>query len=618
MRKSFALLVILLGALHAVAQKSVRLQSPDKKNVITFSIEPTGLSYTIANGKKTIIERSEFSLELGDGNWIAAGLSKTSETKQAVNETYQLPFGKRSTYTNYYNGLKVELKSAKGESGRLEMRAYNDGLAFRFILTRPGDIQVHNEYTQFNVGANKTVYVQKWDKAYEGFYDQRTLDTLNNKQVLLFPALLKADEQTWCLITEATTMDFYPGVQLQKDEQFPNALKTILPQSSFTVRDSVVTPWRVFITGALSTVVESSLVDNLNPPSQIKDMSWIKPGVAVFPWWADHLASSNEEVLRKYVDAAAEMGWEWIEFDVALVGTDYHTSRLWESTPWIADFVKYAHSKNIKVYGWDELKALNTPAKRAYLYGKYRDLGIDGIKIDFLDSDKLEVMRFHKEALEDAAKYKLMVSFHGETLPRGLRRTWPNLITHEAVRGAEYYTFPGYPEPNPVHNTTLPFTRNVVGSMDYTPCTFSAKTRKTTYAHELALPFVFESGWIAMADSPEEYLKSPARLILEKLEAAWDETKLLAGYPGEFVVMARRKNNDWFIAAINAGTERKVDVDVKSLGINNAVIELYTDGKTQNDLSVEKMNVTNGKITLPLKVNGGFVFVVPSPLPPSN
>jgi alpha-glucosidase len=153
--------------------------------------------------------------------------------------------------------------------------------------------------------------------------------------------------------------------------------------------------------------------------------------------------------------------------------------------------------------------------------------------------------------------------------------------------------------------------------MDYTPCTFSAKTRKTTYAHELALPFVFESGWIAMADSPEEYLKSAARPILKKLEAAWDETKLLAGYPGEFVVMARRKNNEWFIAAINAGTERKVDVDLKSLGIHSAVIELYIDGKTQNELSAEKMSVTNGKITLPLKLNGGFVFVVSRPLPSS-
>lgn len=592
----------------AFTQTPVQLKSPDKQNEITFSFEAGGMFYSTCYKKQTIIHRSLFSIELNDGVWGKGGVKQVSKKLQRVNETYQLPFGKQSVYVNNYNSLAVILKNDQGEQGILQMRAYNDGTAFRFLLYRKGLIEVHNEHTQFNTGEGKLLYVQKWDKAYEGFYDARKLDTLQAEQVLLFPALLKADSNTWCLVTEAANQDIYPGIQLKKDAQLPAALKTILPQSGFTVADSLVTPWRTFITGSLATVTESSIVDNLNPPSQIEDMSWITPGVAVFPWWADHFASSNEAVLKKYVDMAAEMKWEWIEFDVALVGTDFHTSKLWETTDWIAGFVQYAHSKNIKVYGWDELKALNTPEKRAYLFGRYKQLGIDGIKIDFLDSDELEVMRFRKEAVADAVKYKMMVSFHGETMPRGLRRTFPNLITHEAVRGAEYYTFPGNPAPNAVHNTTLPFTRNVVGSMDYTPATFSAKLKTTSYAHELALPFIFESGWTVMADAPEEYLNSPAKPILQKLQAAWDETKLLDGYPGEYVVMARRKGDEWFVAAINANTERTVQIDIAKMGNILSSLEVYTDGSTPDKLKVEQMKPINGVVKILLKPNGGFVF----------
>jgi len=593
---------------NVFAQSFVQLKSPDKQNEITFSFEAGGMFYSTSYKKQRIINRSLFSVELKEGVWGNGGVKQVSKKKQLVDETYQLPFGKQSVYTNNYKGLDVVLKNNKGEQAILQMRAYNDGTAFRFLLYRKGLIEVHNEHTQFNTGPDKLLYVQKWDKAYEGFYDPRKLDTIANEQILLFPALLKAGGNTWCLITEAANQDHYPGTQLKKDIQLPAALKTIFPQSTFTVSDSLITPWRTFITGSLATVTESSIVDNLNPPSQIDDMSWITPGVAVFPWWADHFASSNEDVLKKYVDMAAEMKWEWIEFDVALVGTDFHTSRLWETTDWIAGFVQYAHSKNIKVYGWDELKALNTPEKRAYLFGRYKQLGIDGIKIDFLDSDELEVMRFRKEAVADAVKYKMMVSFHGETMPRGLRRTFPNLLTHEGVRGAEYYTFPGYPAPNAVHNTTLPFTRNVVGSMDYTPSTFSAKLKTTSYAHELALPFVFESGWTVMADAPEEYLNSPAKPILQKLEAAWDETKLLEGYPGEYVVMARRKGEEWFIAAINANTERTIKMDIGKMGNILSSIAVYTDGSAPDKLKVEQMKPVNGVVEILLKPNGGFVF----------
>ena len=223
---------------------------------------------------------------------------------------------------------------------------------------------------------------------------------------------------------------------------------------------------------------------------------------------------------------------------------------------WIPELTAYAREKNILVYGWDEIKVLDNKAGRDFVFDRYKEMGLDGIKIDYIDSDSKYAMMFRDTACAEAAKRKMMVSFHGETLPRGHRRRYPNIMTNEGVRGAEYYTFKGAQSPDSRHNCTLPFTRNVVGSMDYTPVTFTIRDenpRTTTYAHELALAFAFESGWICMADRPAAYLNSPARPLLEKIEAAWDQIHFIVGFPGEYFCVARCKAGKWFVAGINGG-----------------------------------------------------------------
>jgi alpha-glucosidase len=209
-----------------------------------------------------------------------------------------------------------------------------------------------------------------------------------------------------------------------------------------------------------------------------------------------------------------------------------------------------------------------------------------------------------------------MVSFHGETVPHGQRRTYPNVMTLEGVRGAEYYTFSGGQPPTPEHNCTLPFTRNVVGSMDYTPVTFTIRPespRKTTYAHELALAVIFESGWMVMADRPKAYLSSPAKDILRKMETAWDTTLFIDGYPGDYICMARRKNNKWFIAGINSGTGRTIDIPLSFIGSGNFSLEIYEDkpGEEMTSLQIRKEFVTSEKtLSLAMLSNGGFCAVI--------
>jgi alpha-glucosidase len=227
--------------------------------------------------------------------------------------------------------------------------------------------------------------------------------------------------------------------------------------------------------------------------------------------------------------------------------------------------------------------------------------------MDFINSDKQAAMKWYEEATSHAAEYKLLVSFHGAITPRGLRRTYPNIMTYEGVRGAEYYKWPGN-DPTPEHNCTLPYTRNVGGPMDYTPASFSTPGRTTTYAHEMALPFVFESGWICMADKPEEFRRSPAKDLFQNLHAAWDDIHFIDGYPGEYCCLARRKGDEWFVAAINAAADRQIEIPFDFLTGQNYSAKLYTDdGK--DGLMIKEMNISNKSIEgFDLVKNGGFVI----------
>jgi alpha-glucosidase len=256
------------------------------------------------------------------------------------------------------------------------------------------------------------------------------------------------------------------------------------------------TPWRCMaISEYLSDIIESNTIESLSAPSKVENTDWIKPGVGVFPWWGYSLANDEPEIMKQYIDFAAEMDWDYVEFDIALIGNNGGlAANYWKNISYIPEIIDYATSKGIKIIGWDERINLDTPEKRDTIFSIYKKWGIAGIKTDFINSDKQVAMKWYEDVTAHAAKYELMISFHGSITPRGLRRTYPNIMTYEGVRGAEYYKFGYKPNmPTPQHNCTLPFTRNVSGPMDYTPTSFSAKDRKTTAAHELALPFVYES-----------------------------------------------------------------------------------------------------------------------------
>ena len=610
---NFGILIILI---IASCSNSLVVISPDKNNAIVLELNEAGtLFYSIQSNGIQAIEKSLIGMDISDSVLnFNSGLKHMETKEKVINETYTIPTGKTSIYVNQANESDFIFKNRYNKLLHVICHASNDGVAFRYVVENQGEITIKKENTHFIFPRNTLSWMMNYVPHYENFYQKRLLDTIGVKS-LSYPALMQIDSKLWVLLTEASVYD-QPATHLKKTGA-GTTLEIELPEAKYSVASKWESPWRTFILGTkLATIVESVMVENLNPPTEISDTGWIKPGVAVFPWWGNYMANSYIDTLKMYVDLAAEMNWKWIEFDVSLVGSPFRTSKTWEKTAWLPDFTAYAKSKGINVYGWDEINVLKTTEGREHVFGKYLDLGIKGIKIDFIESDKQDAMRFRSDAMRDAARKKMMVSFHGETVPHGQRRTWPNVMTLEGVRGAEYYTFKGVASPTPQHNCTLPFTRNVVGSMDYTPVTFTIRTenpRKTTYAHELALAVIFESGWMVMADRPKAYLNSPAKKLLKKLVSTWDEIRFIDGYPGDYVCLARRKGEKWFIAGINADMGRTVEIPLNFIGEGNHTIEIYEDkpGEEMTNLTIRNETVDQGKtLSLSMVPNGGFCIFI--------
>jgi len=609
-------LLVLLILIGVSCTNTLTVKSPDKNSSITLKLNDNGtLFYSIKSHGTKALEMSPMGMDITDSTLnFNSDLVFVKAKNSVIDETYTLPTGKTSSYINKANESIFIFKNGHNKLLNVVCRAYNDGIAFRYVVESPEKITIKKENTRFSIPKKTLGWMMDYVPNYEKFYQERLLDTIGIMP-LSYPALMNIDSKLWLLLTEACVYD-QPATHVKKTDT-GNELVIELPEEQYSVTSKWESPWRTFILGTkLGTIVESVMVENLNPPSSFSDMSWIEPGVAVFPWWGNYMANSYIDTLKMYVDLAAEMNWKWIEFDVSLVGSPFRTSKLWETTKWLPDFTAYAKSKGINVYGWDEINILKTLEGREHVYGKYMNLGIKGIKIDYIDSDKQYAMSFRNDAMLDAANDKLMVSFHGETVPHGQRRTYPNVMTLEGVRGAEYYTFSAGLSPTPEHNCTLPFTRNVVGSMDYTPVTFTIRPenpRTTTYVHELALAVIFESGWLVMADRPKAYLNSPAKEILKKLESTWDETRFIDGYPGDYVCLARRKGDKWFIAAINSGKERTVDIPLSFIGEGKYSIKIYEDkpGEEMTNLQIRNETVTSGTtLSVTMMANGGFCTII--------
>jgi alpha-glucosidase len=636
------LLTILCGSLESSEWK---MYSPNEQlEAVLFLSEDSGtLSYQLflsAPEKKEVLQKSGLGLTV-DGNNYTSRLAFRSKTQKEIHkEEYTLVSGKQLLIKDIYTKQAFTFETEDRHLFTIEFRLFNDGLAFRYGIQSKGRNEssyIFSENTSFNVPETSRMWkhpydaVTKWAPGYETFYEDGIpagTRAPEDKNGWAFPLLFSA-EGIWALITEAGIYDDNPAMRL-KPECAGGNYKICLPpeDETFHVYPSIPqvrlpwkSPWRLIITSdSLKDIVESNLVTSVSRENQIKDTDWIRPGRSSWSWWSVSGSPRDFNVLKRFVDFSAKMGWEY-----SLVDANWNHMENGS----LAELAAYAADKNVGLLVWynsggphnivpeEPRGKMHQKDVRRQTFAWLQEIGIKGIKVDFFQSDKAGVMRQYHEILSDAARYNLVVNFHGNTIPRGWRRTYPNLLTMEAVKGAECYKFDRFfSAAAPKLHTIYPFTRNVLGPMDYTPVTFSHNTypRFTSYAHELALSVIFESGIVHFADAVEAYQSLPAEALvfLKEVPVIWDETRLISGYPGKDAVLARRRGELWYIAGINGEHETKtISLSFDFLGEGVYEAAFIADGDTNQQFSFRRKTVGSSDAeTVEMLQYGGFAAVI--------
>lgn len=602
----------------AMAQK---VASPNGK----LSLETVGEGLRLSYQNQLVLDIPEVGFE---------GVSAKPELRfvQKVKADYQMLAGKRLHATNEANEYATPL----GKNTKLVVRLYNDGLAFRYELSQLADELLPKEKTTYRIPEGVNRWFQQWTDAYEGFFplttSYKTLPVRSFSGTFKsadgwnirwgYPSLFKPVndiKSVFALISEANIERRQSASCLYNEGE----LYRVTPdKNDLKISGEWHSPWRVVIVGELADIVESTLITDVSEPCKLADTSWIQPGVVSWIYWAYNHGSDDYNIICKYIDMAATLHLPYMLIDA-------EWDRMKDGKT-VEDAVNYAKSKGVKPMIWYNSSVgwvdgaptpkyrLNKPEDREKEFAWCEKIGVAGVKIDFFSGDNQMNMDYCLDLLESAARHHLLVNFHGATVPRGWQRTYPNLLSTEAVYGAEWYNnVPTFTKQAASHNATLPFTRNVIGPMDYTPCAFSDSQHPhiTTHAHELALTVLFESGLQHLADRPESFLAQPKEVqdFLSELPAVWDDTRLVMGSPGYFAVLARRSGNTWYVAGIN-GTDESPYLNIGNYDLGKIVKgakkiqAFYDSGDATKPWDIKVLNQLPTQI--PCQPRGGFVLKI--------
>ncbi len=613
-RLHIALCSIILLVLSACQGKQV---SPDG----TLALHPTGTGFTLSKSTGSdvveVIEIPTIGVTTANGRGIGLQLKRIRKATHEVN--YTMLTGKRRECNNTANEYTYVYSDSTGGEVRLVFRLYNDGLAFRYELDGLIDDNIVDELTTYRIEEGRQRWIQKFDLGYEQFYHPHTSPNPNVKH-WIYPALVEQEHGVYTLITEANILRGHSASSLWNETAGTDYKVALGHNDGPRHTGNWVSPWRVLITGSLADVVESTLVTDVSEESKITDASeWVKPGPVSWVYWAHNRGSKDYQIVSQYIDMADSLDlpyvlvdWEW---DVMGNGGTIADAIAKAAKVGVRPLVWYNSSTAWTVGAGGPLYRLNKPEDREHEFAWLADMGVAGVKIDFFDGDTRATMDYCIDLLESAARHHLLVNFHGATIPRGWQRTYPHLMSVEAVYGAEWYNNrPTLTNLAATHNATLPFTRNVIGPMDYTPCTFSDSQHPhiTTHAHELALTVLYESALQHLADRPESYLAQPAEVkqFLSELPTVWNDTKFLSGYPGKWVALARRSGEDWYIALIN-GLDTPQTIAMDWAFLDDTDYHITTFGDVADEARAWSIN-TNATLpdSIALAPRGGHVVKI--------
>jgi hypothetical protein len=604
-----------LASPNGALKLTMELTEENTYGEIGFSVDYEG---------RRILSQSKLGLETDAQKLVGNLKLKFVSTVKHVTDDYRMITGKRSHCVNEASERIYSFENEAGQTLEVTFRVYNDGVALKYGINAITDKEyVTHEYTAYTVPKGTRRWIQEYELGYEKFFPLSTDGKLADRpEVNLwgYPALVEPQDSVFVLITEANIKRGHCGSLLYNGDQ-RDSYQVQLADKQPISDGSWESPWRLLIIGDLSDVVESTLVTDVSDPSKVEDTEWITPGMVSWIYWAYNHGSKDYQRVKEYIDLAVRMKWP---YDLI----DWEWDEM-ENGGNLQDAVKYALQQGIKPLLWynsstswlgpGPLYRLNRKEDREKEYKQLSDMGVAGIKVDFFAGDSVVTMNYYMDLLEDAVKYKLMLNFHGATIPRGWQRTYPHMMSVEGVYGAEWYNNNAMLTNRAAeHNATLPFTRNVIGPMDYTPGTFSDSQHPhiTSHGHELALPVIFESALQHMPDKPSVYdnLPEAVKHLLAELPTTWDDTKLLAGYPGVEIIMVRRKGDIWYIAGINGTNEpRTLRVSLEDIPVRGKKMSLFKDGTDDRNFAIEE-NIPLPDRQTDLEIGclprGGFVVVI--------
>jgi alpha-glucosidase len=660
--KVLFLAFLLLISINLVAQKQYTLQSPNEKITVTIN---TGdqLSYSVMHENTVVLADSPIGMELDNGTVLGAPAKALSDKRNSVDEIIEANFYKRNEIEDDYNELALTFKGLY----KVIFRAYDEGVAYRFQTGIAKPFNVVSEIADFNFDADYQALIpyvlrragqegdiinQQFYNSFENTYTPINLSQMDPEKLAFLPLLVELKDGKKVVITEADLEDF-PGLYLrnEKGKTGFTAVHAGYPKTEeqgghnnlqylVKERENYVAqvdrkrfyPWRcLLISENDKDLADSDLVYKLASPCRVDDISWIKPGKVAWDWWnawnvygVDFKTGINNDTYKYYIDFASKYGIEYVILDEGWAVNK--KADLFQVVPEInlKALVQYAKERNVGLVLWAGYAAIDKDMELVCQY--YSDLGIKGFKVDFMDRDDQKVVDFYYRMAAMAAKYHLFIDFHGAYKPTGLSRTYPNVLNFEGVYGLEQAKWDNNSD-LVLNEVTIPFIRMVAGPLDYTQgamknackncfaAVYTEPMSQGTRCRQLAEYVIFESPFNMLCDSPSNYLQEDeCTKFIASVPTTWDETVVLDGKVGEYLVVARKKGYKWYIGAITNWEERDIELDITALKSGAKSGKIFRDGPNANrvgkDYVTEQLQVWGNTIKFHLAKGGGAVVVL--------
>jgi len=611
---------ILFSLSSEVSARNVKVASPDRQLSFQLLNDQSHLQYRITLGENPVVETSRMGMKIDEVD-LSQNVEIDRVERYRTNERYASR-GVHSEAIDHCNGARVSLRHpASNTNYTLEVRAYNDGVAFRHIVPGNNKLRIPDEGTVFTIPVGSSVWFHDFEGHYEGIHTKKEISEVKPGEWAAPPLTFKLlNSAGYGSLTEGALRN-YAGMGFQSDGQrgFRTVLGHALPVSHpFDLRygaleakrlavpaamaGTITTPWRVVMAGRdLNTLVNCDIIGNVSPPPDNKlfpaglNTEWIRPGRAVWKYLDG--GENTLDGMKEFSRLAGQLGFEY-----NLVEGFWQQ---WTEAQ-MRELIDYSRQQKVGIWVWKHSRALRTTGDRRNFFQVCNDLGIAGAKIDFFDHEAKEIIDLYQTLLREAAEHKLMLEFHGANKPAGESRTWPNEMTREAIRGLEYRNT----QTRSVHNTTLPFTRMLAGHADYSVMHFGERRRETSWAHQIASAAILTSPMLVYGAHPKNILENPAAELIKTIPSVWDETIALPPCEiGELAAFARRRGSTWFLAIMNGPTGKNLHVPLSFLSGGESQAMLVRDLPDEPAaVKIEKIAVKpRESLVIELRPGGGFI-----------